>query len=278
MGSDARPTGHLYAFERDGGAIRWKLPFPRGVSVDLLRYGPTILAASMAGDVLAVEVETGEVAWWAEPDPEASAGDLSVDPALDAGRYYVPWRSGHLEAYDASNGERLWRRDLPATPNSSVVAVEGALVLGTIDGRLLRIDPASGETTAELALGSVVYGELVPTTDCLLALVAPEAGVDAPGHAVVCVEKDLGGVAWRHRSEATELGTFEPWVSGDEVVVGVEGRLLALALEDGELRWTYPVRGLPRGLGASDSTLFVGTLGGNLLALPLVAAEPAPAR
>lgn len=275
VGSDTPVTGHVYAFELDGGALRWKRAFARGVAVDLHRQGETVLAATMTGDVTALDLADGEVAWW-EASPsgggEAPAQGLALDPTLDGDRYVVPWRSGHLEAYDAATGERLWRSELPATPNSSVVSVDGALALGTIDGRLLRLDPATGEVLRELRVGSVVYGELVPAEDCLLALAAPDDGFDGPGHAVVCASLDLIGVRWHHVTEGNEIGTFEPLVSGDEVIVGGEGALVGLALRDGAQRWTHPVRGLARGLAlnrASDgSTLYLGTLGGTVIALP----------
>lgn len=275
VGTDARPVGHLYAFERDDGAVCWKVPFPGGVTVDVRRHGETVLAASVGGEVVAIDLRTGEPVWRVEAQAEgrdeggvpARLGN-AVDPALSGGRYYVPWRSGRLDAYDAATGELIWQRELPAVPNTSITPVGGGLVVGTLDGRLFRLDPGSGELTGELTVGSIVYGELVPAGDCLLALVARGADPGESGHELACVEPDLGGVFWRHGTGSDgEFGTFEPLLVRDQVVVGVEGKLLGVSRDDGSLRWSRPVRGLPRGLGSSPSMLYVGTLGGRVLAL-----------
>lgn len=277
VGSDGRPSGSLYAFERDGGGLRWRHDFPGGVAVDVHRHGRRVLATSMAGDVVAVDLASGEIAWRSEAGAEVSG--RPVDPALDGDRYYVAWPPGYLDAYDAVTGSRLWRTELPSRPNTSVAALGDDLVVGTLDGRLLRYDRASGEPRAQLRVGSMLYGELVPAGGGLLTLAAPEAGSEARGHAVVCVEPDLSGERWRHETGAAgEIGTFEPLVVDDEVVAGTEGKLFALAVGDGSVRWSVPVPGLPRGLGASEATLFVGTLSGHVLALPWQRSGETPPR
>lgn len=267
VGSDARPTAYLYAFERDDGEVRWKRAFPRGVAVDVRRHGDAVLAVSMNGEVVTIDLATGDVVWRSEP--ETAEVGLPTDPALREGRYYVPRRSGRLEAYDVGRGERLWSRELPASPNTSVVAGEAGVAVGTADGRLLRFDENSGEPSGELAVGAFLYGELVLAGNCLLVLAAPAGGEEAAGHEVVCVEPDLGSVRWRYREEVPgAIGTFEPLVRNDEIVVGVEGKLIGLSLADGTVRWTRSVEGLPRGLGHSPTMLYVGALGGTVTAWP----------
>lgn len=95
VGSDAQPSGSLYAFEREGGALRWRHAFAGGVAVDVRRHGRLALATSLAGDVVAVDLASGEIAWWTDAGVDASG--RPVDPALAGGIYYVGWPSGHLE-------------------------------------------------------------------------------------------------------------------------------------------------------------------------------------
>jgi len=269
VGSDARPVAQLYAFERAGGAVRWKHAFPFGVMVDLKRFGNSVLVASVNSEVAAFDISTGEVLWWSPSGLETSPQSPPVDPVLADGSYYVAWRTGHLDAYDATTGTLSWRRELPATPNSSLVTVDDDLVLGTMAGTLLSLGRSSGDVLAELPLGGYIYGELVPTADCILALVAPPEGERAPGHSLVCAAPDLSGVRWRHTSEVPgSFGTFDPLVVGDLVIVGPKGELQAVSMTDGALLWTRPIDGLPRGLANSGSTLYVGTIGGLVLALP----------
>jgi outer membrane protein assembly factor BamB len=267
-GSDSHSVGHLYAFDRATGAVRWKLPFPKGVAADLWRRGEAVLFASEVGDVAAVELATGELLWQAEEPPEGARGPRPLDLVLAGERLVVAWRSGSVEAYRPQDGSRLWLRDLGATLNASPVVVGGDIVVGTFDGRLQRLRGSDGEAIGSFALGGALYGDLVLAPGCLLALSArggsdPMEGLAGP-HAVFCLDPDLQGVQWRH--DVPEA--FHPLGHGGAVVVGIEGKLLALELASGALLWERPIQGLPRGLAATGDWLYVGTSAGPVFALP----------
>ncbi len=269
VGSDARPVGHIYAFERKDGAARWKRTFPLGVAVDLKRFGDTVLVAAMNGEVAAFDLDTGDARWRVENAFALASGAFPFDPLLADGRYYVPWNAGHLDAYDVVTGDLIWRLELASPPNSSAVAIGVDLVVGTLEGGMVRVHRADGTIVSELSIGGMIYGELVATENCVLALVASPQGLSASDHALSCVVPDLSHELWRHTTNIVGgFGTFEPLVVGDQVIVGVRDQLAAVALSDGSLRWERPMRGLPRGLGSSSSALFVGMQNGDLLALP----------
>jgi len=84
---------------------------------------------------------------------------------------------------------------------------------------------------------------------------------------LVCLHPASGEVRWE-RESAEELTTPRPLVWKRSVVVGREGRLLALDLRDGSRLWELPLGETPRGLGASAEALYVGTREGTLMALP----------
>lgn len=269
VGSDTRPLGFLYAFERPTGEVRWRIPFKGGVATDVWRHGELALAVAVSGEVVAVEIATGDTRWLVEGEP--AKGARPGDPALRDGRLYVPWRSGAVEAFDAATGERLWRRDLGAVLNTSIEAIGDSLVVGDLDGRLHRLRAEDGTPLSYLQTTGVPYGELVVGEGCLFTLLAL-GGVGeemrfAGPHEIVCFEPDLSTLRWR-RQVAEPWGTFHPLVWRGRVIVGFEGTLLALSSTDGSLIWQRSIPGLPRGLGASATDLFVGTLPGPVLALP----------
>jgi outer membrane protein assembly factor BamB len=271
VGSDAQPMGYLYAFDRGTGEARWKLPFPGGVAAELHRQGDTILAVAVAGEVWAVELATGYPVWTYTDVPETDRRSHPGDPALAEGRLFVPWRPGAVDALDAATGERLWRRDLGATLNTSAAVVGGELVVGALDGRLYRLSPETGEILGSYDTGGAPYGDLVEAGGCLLALWA-EGGFDesmaaAGPHVLACLEPGLGRVRWRHATES-EWSTFRPLVWKGRVIAGGRDVLLALNLANGDLLWELPIAGVPRGLGAAEEALYVGTLSGKVFALP----------
>jgi outer membrane protein assembly factor BamB len=281
VGSDARPMGQLYAFDRTSGEPRWKIPFPGGVASELYRHGETVLAVAVGGEVWAVDLATGYPLWTFEEAPEEARGSLSLDPALAGDRLLVPWRSGTVDAFDAGTGVHLWRRELGVGLNTSAAVAAGELVVGSLDGRLYRLRPETGEVLGSIDTGGALYGDLTVTGGCLLALWA-EGGIDetmeaAGPHVLGCLEPGLEKVRWRHTSER-EWSTFRPLAWEGLVIAGGRDTLVALDAASGDLLWEHPIDGVPRGLGASDETLYVGTLSGKVLALPIAWPKPSPPR
>lgn len=269
-GADAHVVGYLYAFQRMSGEPLWKLSFPKGVAADVLRWDGHAFIASEVGDVAAVDLATGTSIWQVKAPREGAREPRPLDLVLTGDRLVVAWRSGPVVAYDAETGRRLWLRDLGSTLNASPVVVGQDVVVGTIDGRIHRLRSNDGEIVGGYELGGALYGDLVTAPGCVLALSArggfhAEEGMVGP-HAISCIDRELGSERWRHQL-AEAWGTFHPLVHGATVVVGIEGKLLALSLDSGAPLWERSIEGLPRGLASSDDLLYVGTRAGLVLAL-----------
>ncbi|MFV2066148.1 MAG: PQQ-binding-like beta-propeller repeat protein [Pirellulales bacterium] len=93
------------------------------------------------------------VLWFGNPGPKdalerhlRAAAPLSID-----GRLFVPGEDS-IEAYDAYNGLRLWRREIPGVGRDNVSHNAGNMALNqdglfvAVGKRCLRLDPATGET------------------------------------------------------------------------------------------------------------------------------------
>jgi outer membrane protein assembly factor BamB len=279
VGSDARPMGQLYAFDRTSGEPRWKIPFPGGVAAELHRHGDAVLGVTMGGEVWAVDLATGYPVWIFEEAPEEARGSFSLDPALAGGRLFVPWRPGVMDALDSETGEPRWRQDLGTGLNTSALVFGGEVVVGSQDGRIHRLSPETGEVLGSVSVPGTPYGDLTEAGGCLLALSA-EGDLDesmqpeGPYH-LTCLDPGLAGDRWRHTVDR-EISTFRPLVYEGLVIAGGPSLLFALGLADGSLVWQRPVEGVPRGLGASGETLYVGTLSGKILALPMATSPPVP--
>ena len=179
--------------------------------------------------------------------------------------------AGRWDALDAATGERLWRRELGSELNTSALVFGGELVVGSQDGRLHRLSPETGEVLGSVATAGMPYGDLTEAGGCLLALFAAgelDESMEPSGpYSLACLEPGLERVRWRHDSDR-RISTFRPLVRQGQVVFGGRDTLLALDLADGTVLWQRPIEGVPRGLGASEEALYVGTLGGTVFALP----------
>lgn len=264
VGSDSVPRGHLYALDRSSGTIRWKHAFAGGVGAQILRRGDTVFAAAASGEVVAVDLDSGRIVWRTSPPEEA--GDHQIDPVLDGDRLFVGWSPGSVEALDVSTGRRIWRTPLGERLNTSVAVVGSTVVVGTLAGRLHRLSREDGRVLAPLELQGIPYGDLIHAGGCLLSLqMADRAARQGPG-TLSCLDPSLSKTLWTFRSEK-ELSTFRPLIHKGMAVVGWDSTLVALELGTGSRAWSCPLKGVPRGLGASGESLYVGTLGGSVLAL-----------
>ena len=271
VGSDVPQdgSGHLYAFDRSTGEVRWKIPI--AVPVDILPSGDYGLTMSMTGEALSVELETGRIRWrFSEPggglEPEPQ-----VNPVLVGDRFYLASRSGNLFALDVATGEVVWQRELGSEPNTSFVRWRDRLFVGTFDGLILSVDPLTGDTEPAFDTRGMPFGFLVPAGDCLLALwwnaSAEDYGrVEAP-YTFACLQPAAGAIVWQQPS-LSEWMTYRPLVVDGSAIVGdSQGLLLAFETSDGGERWHQQLgRGL-RGLSADEQRIYVGSLPGVVWAL-----------
>jgi outer membrane protein assembly factor BamB len=271
VGSDSHPTGYLYAFEKLTGRARWKIALGGGVASRVHRSGDAVLGISVRGTVVSADPATGAVRWQSAPSGSSDDG-LAGDSVLIAGRLFVPWRSGRVDALNASTGELVWSRQLDARLSTSVAGFENELVVGAEDGRLLRLSSANGELVGSFdqgERGGYLYGTIVATAECVLLLETKESSGPAGASgdsSLSCVEPRLGNVRWAY-SLPRPWTTLRPIADGGEVIVGALGLLIGLSLGSGQEMWKWLFDFTPRGLGTSPNHILVGTREGLLFAI-----------
>ena len=258
--SDRRPTAGLYALDRESGMLEWAWDVEHGVGVDLVLAGERVLALTMTRELVALDLRTGKPAWTLAPDGRLEGRDVRQGtPALDGGRVFFETDGGRLYAAAAATGKLVWQRELGTDLTTSLLLTPDGLLAGLADGRLVRLDPATGEVEAALAVDGVPRGTLVREAGVLVAVLDP-------GDALVAVEESLARVLWR-RDEDGRWTTPRPTLWRGEVLMGNEaGELWALGLRDGVPRWRRRFEGTLRGLGGAEEVLYVGTLAGRVYA------------
>lgn len=256
-GSDTG-AGLTYGFERKTGALRWKTA-AGPIESDLVRASGTVFGVTAEGNLAALDLATGKVAWTVKPETSPFRRFHGRAPAVSGDRVFFGGKDGAVYAVRTGTGEILWRRDLGAAITTSPVVAEENLFVGTGSGRLYRLAPATGEVTAEVGLSEgLPHALLASAQGALLALVGEKA--------LVCLEPDLKAVRWT-RTAAAGWSTPRPLLLGGAVLAGSEdGRLSAFRIEDGKEVWSGRIDGVPRGTSRDGSDLYVGTLRGTFLA------------
>jgi len=146
----ASRNGDVFALDTHSGKEIWKVDlsdtneersFFSSRRSALLAGGPIaginqIFLGSENGKVYALNAETGALIWQA-----SIKGEIITAPAFDSGILVVNSASGVLQAYNASNGEEIWKieQDVPALTLRGVsqpVIASGGVILGTGKGNV----------------------------------------------------------------------------------------------------------------------------------------------
>lgn len=191
---------------------------------NLASAGALLVAASQAGEVVALDPASGTVAW------HADLGEpLAIGPAAQPGRVYVGTRSGRLTALDAEQGGRvIWSVDLGSEPTSPPRPLDGRLLIGASAGVLFSLDAADGSVAARRALSGR------PVTPPELAgryvLIGTEGGI--------LMSFDARSLEPRWRRDMRYAISSAPLVYKKRVYVGLSDRSVrCLRLKSGRPIW-----------------------------------------
>ena len=220
--------------------------------------GGRVYAVGRDGELHALDLETGALAWKVDTELRVSAG-----PAVGHGLAVLGTSSGILAAFDLADGTELWRTDLAGEILAAPDIAPTAVVVRTVDGKLRAL---SADTGAEIWMvehrpprlslrgtaGPVIVGDIVV------------AGFDN-GRIGAYALRD-GEPLWenmlsfgRGRTEIERLADVDatPQAVGQDVyVVSYRGRLVNVAAASGQLLWSNEISSYS-GLNVDWTTVFV---------------------
>lgn len=268
--SDGDPFANVYAFDAATGEVRWRMRFDGGVNTSPLLAGNSVIVTSAAGKVARIDAATGKAMWTASPDGDRPLLPRVAGSATDGKRVYFASNSAKLFALDASNGTIVWKKDLAARINTSLLVHDGTLYAGVGDS-LSAFDPATGDLRHRTPLGGLASGTLVVSPPLVITL-----ALGKPAR-LIAFDTAANKVRWE-QTTPREWTTMKPLLHGDTVIAGNEEKeLCAFALADGAKRWCGAMPQIPRGLGTAGGMLYVGTLNGRVLAYQLPSTTSRPA-
>lgn len=248
------PRGFLAAFDLATGDRLWQVELGTGAKASPVVAGSLAIAASASGEVVAVEIATGEVRWRSMLDDPLLLW-LYHRPALCDGALFLG-DVARFSSISVADGSTLWTRtDLGQRENlTSFVhpaVVDGTLLVG-FAGQvppLWGLDPATGATRWPVGVepGSMYRrpsAELVVHLPQVVVggVTADPGGKDAYvvrlGSRIERLRAGDGSVVW----SAPLTGWFNPappLVSGDAVIaVSNVGEVHSFDRESGTPRWS----------------------------------------
>ena len=230
--------------------------------------GNRVYAAGHRGDVVAIDITSGRVAWRARTRAPLSGGTAASGELVLAGS-----SDGQLFALNPADGAIRWKVRLNGEVLAPAAISERLIAVRTVDGKLHALSPADGhelwsqeQQVPRLSLRGtarpVIVGDLVL------------CGFD--NGKVLAANMNDGSVQWEAtitpphgRTELERLADIDSAVrvSGQDVyTVGFQGRVAMLALETGQMWWSREASSY-RGLTLDDDALYMATADGELVAL-----------
>lgn len=217
-----------------------------------------VYAASRAGEVIAVDQQSGERKWIRNLSMPLSSGVGGAD-----NRLFVSTSNGQIVALNAADGEVLWQAQASSEVLAPVSAGFGSVIVRSADGRLLSLDPATGEER-----WSQTYTPPALTINGYSKPLLLDSGVlvGLDDGRLLALSSDSGNLLWESvvgvasgRSEVERLADIDGSIRIDDnaiYAVNYQGRLVRLEPAKGEIVWSVPMSSTA-GLAISDTTIFV---------------------
>jgi outer membrane protein assembly factor BamB len=262
VGTDGT-IGHLYAFDLRSGDVAWKYLHKGngngGFTSDVLLDGDRIIGVTIDERIVALDAASGVEIWSFPIGTDKRRVGMSA--ALENGQVFFGSANGAVYAIDARRGTQNWKRQLDA-PTSTAIAVSGhSIVVGTESKKLYRMRASDGRVLATLDLNSAPDDEATPVVN--------DRGIYLVGEKeVMLIDRKLRRVVWRAESKS-KWTSPRPRLWRDWVIVGDhEGTVYAINQATGAVAWSQNVHNKAiRGIGSDESTLYVGTIDGKVVAL-----------
>jgi outer membrane protein assembly factor BamB len=157
----------VVALDAETGMQYWSRRFNGPIAGTALRRNDLVYV--VVGDrenrVHAINVRRGRGVW------SRRVGTTRVEPLLHDSLLVLAQENGDVAALLASNGTQVWTQRIGASPAIAPVAANGQLFVASTRDTLYRMDAATGQVTARLALPSTPSAPaLVSGSNLLLAL------------------------------------------------------------------------------------------------------------
>ena len=170
---------------------------------------------------------------------DAGVGDgteflrLALAPASDGTRIYAADHDGRVSAFNAADGDRLWRRKTGLPLSGGPGVGSGFVVIGSIDGQVVALRAEDGAEAWRVSVASEVLA--AP------AVGAQHAYIRTVDGKLIALNLADGAQAWFVQQTMPRLsvrGTGSPVVERNMVVCGFDnGRVAAYDVNDGTQIW-----------------------------------------
>jgi outer membrane protein assembly factor BamB len=238
------------------------------LGLSLAVRGKRVYGAGRGGDVAAFELATGKQLWRTRTKAPLAAGTGASEDTIAVGT-----SDGQVIALNASDGAIRWRVPVAGEVLSAPAVAARAIVVRTVDGKLHGLASSDGH---ELWLFEQQVPRLTLRGTSRPTIVGDVVICGFDNGKVAAVNLSDGSLAWEAtvapphgRTELERLVDIDSAIQavGDDVyVVGFQGRVAMLALDNGQVWWSREASSY-RGLAVDDDAVYFSNATGEVVAL-----------
>jgi hypothetical protein len=256
--------GHVYAFDRGTGAVRWKYRTV-GTPTDIVRLGSTIYAASLADELIALNLADGRLLWKFQTGVSNQDCVLPSAPVVAGEHVAYAGLDGILYGLDAHSGELLWKHNLANRVTTNLGVVGGSLYLGNSTRRLFRISAEDGHLESELTVPAAPAGRVLVDESALYFFLE-----DSDRHTgyLISTDLNLSHVNWMYKADQSWSSEWPRLWNGLLLAGNCYSKLEALRTSDGALQWSDTLKGCLRSIGTDGDSrqIYIGVQEGTVYA------------
>jgi outer membrane protein assembly factor BamB len=248
------------------------------VNIHALIEFPPALAGGVAylvnkyGNGEAVRLSDRKVLWRRQTDPKDRGTQTDVTaPVYHRGLVFFAFIDGRLIAVDAETGKQVWERRLAGHLESSPLAVDGRLYLGTDTTNVVALDASSGRVLWQFNSPAAIKAS--PSFHAGRVYVADYQS------SMFALDAASGKIVWRTNTSKAppfgEGGFFSSPAIGFGRVYAArdDGTVFAFDLRSGKVDWSFRTGGAVYGSAAvaavpgTPASVYIGSEDGHFYAL-----------
>jgi outer membrane protein assembly factor BamB len=256
--------GHVYAFDRAKGTVRWKYR-TAGTPTDIARIDSTIYAASFVDELIALNLADGGLRWkfaTGTPNPDCA---LPPAPVVVGDRVFYAGLDGILYSLDGQSGKLLWKHDLGKRATTKLSVIGNSLYVGNSTNRLFRISADDGHVQSELSVPAPPEGRILVDAPALYIFLEDR---DSQGGYLISTDLNLSQIHWTHKADRAWSSEWPRLWHGLLLAGNCRGELYAFRISDGAPQWSEKLKGCLRSIGIDDDgeQMYIGAQEGTVYA------------
>lgn len=256
--------GHVYAFDRNNGAVRWKYR-TAGTPSDVARIGPTVYAGDDPDELIALKLVDGRLRWkftTGTPNPEC---EFPSSPVVAGQRVFYAGLDKVLYGLDGMSGRVLWKQNLGNRVTTKLTVVGRSIYLGTSANQLLRLSADDGRVEGDLAVPAPPEGRMLVDGNSLYVFLDDR---ESRAGYLIRTTLNLSNIQWAQKTTPDWASEWPRLWDGLLLAGNCRGQITAFRRSDGAPQWSDKLKGCLRSIGTDGNhrQIYVGAQEGTVYA------------